>query len=202
MKQNSLHIEFERLTDFVVDELSDTEKAEIGKHLMVCQDCAMQKRQLEKIISVMQSDRMEEAPSNIIENTLDLFRKRKSTSAEEPVHLKRVLAIYGNENSLFMSAFGLRSEQSNIEQQMWFTADDAEINLLMRQTGETWDVVGQVFSSFIGGEAILLSEETESKVEMSDLNEFSFTEIPIGTYKSILCFANREIEIAEIRIGL
>ena len=201
MKQNSLHIEFERLTDFAVGTLSDTEKAEIEMHLRVCQDCAMQKRQLEKIIGVMQSDRMEEVPSNIIENTLDLFRQRKS-ALEEPVLLKRILAVYGNENSLFMAAFALRSEQPETERQIWFTADDAEINLLMRQTGETWDVTGQVFCSFIGGEAILQSEETESKVEISDLNEFSFTEIPIGTYKSILCFANTEIEIAEIRIGL
>lgn len=201
MKQNSLHIEFERLTDFAVGTLSDAEKAEIEVHLRGCQDCAMQKRQLEKIIGVMQSDRMEEVPSNIIENTLDLFRKRKS-ALEEPVLLKRILAVYGNENSLFMSAFGLRSEQPETERQMWFTADDAEINLLMRQTGETWNVTGQVFCNFMGGEAILQSEENESKVEISDLNEFSFTEIPIGTYKSILCFANTEIEIAEIRIGL
>jgi hypothetical protein len=201
MKQNSLHIEFESLIDFVVGTLSDTEKAEIEIHLLACQECAMQKMQAEKIIGVMKSDQMEEVTSNIIENTLDLFRKRQS-ALEEPVLLKRILAIYGNENSLFMSAFGLRSEQPEIERQMWFTADDTEINLLMRQTGETWNIVGQVFCSFIGGEAILQSEETESKVEMSDLNEFSFTEIPIGTYKSILCFANTEIEIAEIRIGL
>ncbi|HEX8248882.1 MAG TPA: hypothetical protein VF599_11960 [Pyrinomonadaceae bacterium] len=201
MKQNSHHIEFESLTDFIVGALSDTEKAEIGRHLLVCQACAVQKAQAEKIIGVMKSDRMEEVPSNIIENTLDLFRQRQS-ALEEPVLLKRILAIYGNENSLFMAAFGLRSEQPEIERQMWFTADDAEINLLMRQTGETWNVVGQVFCGFTGGEAILQSEETESKVEMSDLNEFSFTEIPIGTYKSILCFANTEIEIAEIRIGL
>lgn len=201
MKQNSLHIEFERLTDFAVGTLSDAEKAEIEIHLRGCQDCAMQKRHLKKIIGVMQSDRMEEVPSNIIENTLDLFRKRKSV-LEEPVLLKRILAVCGNENSLFMSAFGLRSEQPETELQMWFTADDAEINLLMRQTGETWNVTGQVFCNFMGGEAILQSEENESKVVMSDLNEFSFTEIPIGTYKSILCFANTEIEIAEIRIGL
>ncbi|MDQ3799907.1 MAG: hypothetical protein M3384_10675 [Acidobacteriota bacterium] len=201
MKQDSLHIEFERLTDFVVGPLSDTEKSEIKMHLRVCQDCAMRKRQLEKIIGVMQSDRMEEVPSNIIENVLDLFRKKKSALGK-PVLLKRISAVNGNENSLVMSAFGLRSEQPETELQMWFTADDAEINLLMRQTGETWNVVGQVFCSFIGGEAILQSEETESKVEISDLNEFSFTEIPIGTYKSILCFANTEIEIAEIKIGL
>lgn len=201
MKQDSLHIEFERLTDFAAGTLSDTEKAEIEMHLRGCQDCAMRKRQLEKIIGVMQSDQMEEVPSNIIENTLDLFRKRQS-ALEQPVPLKRILAVYGNENSLFMSAFDLRSEQPEIEQQMWFTADDAEINLLMRQTGETWKVTGQVFCNFMGGEAILQSEENESKVEISDLNEFSFTEIPIGTYKSILCFANTEIEIAEIRIGL
>jgi hypothetical protein len=201
MKQNSLHIDFERLTDLAVGALSEAEKAEIEIHLRGCQDCAMQKRQLEKIIGVMQSDRMEEVPSNITENTLDLFRQRKSALAE-PVLLKRILAVYGNENSLFMSAFGLRSEQPETDRQMWFTADDAEINLLMRQTGETWNVTGQVFCNFMGGEAILQSEENESKVEISDLNEFSFTEIPIGTYKSILCFANTEIEIAEIRIGL
>jgi hypothetical protein len=201
MKQNALHIEFESLVDLTVGALSNTEKAAIEKHLQVCQECAVRRMQAAKILGIMQSDRLEEVPLNIVEKTLDLFRQRKSALGE-PGLLKRLSAVCGSENSLFKTAFGLRSEEPEVERQMWFTADDAEINFLMRQTGETWKIVGQVFSSLIGGEAILLSEETESKVEMSDLNEFSFTEIPIGTYKSILCFPNTEIEIAEIRIGL
>ena len=196
-----MHIDFESLTDFVVGTLADAEKAEIQAHLLSCQNCAMQKMRVEKVIGVMQNDQMEDVPPKVVEKTLDLFRKRKA-ALEEPSLLKRILAVYGNEDSLFIAAFGLRSQQPEIERQMWFKAEDAEISLLVRRKGETWDVAGQVFGNFLGGEAVLQCEKTESKVEMSDLNEFSFTEIPVRTYKSILSFVNAEIEIAEIKIGL
>ncbi len=200
MNQDSLHINFEKLTDLIVGTLSEAEKAEVSEHLNLCPNCAMLKMRTEKTIGVMQSDRMEEVPSHILERTFDLLRERKIAPAK-PSLLKRILATLETESSSLTPAFGLRSGQTEAARQLWLTTDDAEIDLRLRQTGETWNVAGQVFSSFLGGEAVLQSESAELKSEMSDQGEFSFDEVSSGDYKLILRFANTEIEIPEINVG-
>lgn len=203
MNEDSLHIEFEKLTDLIVGTLAGAERAQVETHLDSCPACAAQKMRAEKFIGVMRSDRLEEVPPHILERSFDLFgeSKVKKAAPEKSSLMSRIFAVLESETSSLAPAFGLRSGQPELMRQMRLSTGEAEIELLLRQTGETWHIAGQVFADFIGGEAVLRSDSAEFKAEMSDLCEFSLANVPDGIYKLVLIFADTEIEIPEIKIG-
>ncbi len=199
MSQNSLHIEFEKITDLITGMLSSAEQRELAAHLETCPDCAILKEQAQKNVEIMRSDRLEEVPPHILERTFALLREKKPTPAK-PSLVDRIIAVLQTEDSILTPAFGLRSGQTNSIRRLWLTADMAEIDLRLEPAGEMWTVTGQVFGDFTGGEGVLQNDEAELHAPLSDLCEFSFTGVLPGVYKMTLRLTDVEIEIPEVKI--
>jgi hypothetical protein len=202
MNEKALHIEFEKITDLILGTLSERETTEITEHLAICSNCAKLKMRVENTIFAMQTDKLEEVPTHILERTFDLLNERKKVAAtsEKASFLKKIVAVFTDESSNLTPIFGLRSKQTENSKRFWLQAEDAEIDLRLDKSDEKWKVAGQVFGEVTGGEAFLQSNENVFTTELSELCEFSFSEIPNGKYRLFIYFRETEIEIPAINI--
>ena len=199
----SPHIEIEKITDFVVGRMDDEELKEVSAHLAGCPSCAILKMRLEKTIGLMKSDTLEEVPAHIYERTLDLLKQRPAAvKSEKESIVKKIFGSLVSAASDFTPVFGLRSGQPELIQKLKLSADDFEINLQISAKDENVRVFGELFSRIIADKAVLQNAETEISAAVNDLGEFSFTNIPKGTYKLFIILSETaEIEFPEITIG-
>lgn len=205
MNNNSLHLDFEKITDLITGQIADeTEEKEISSHLQICPDCFVLKTRAEEIIGIMHSDSLEEVPEKFVRRAIGLLgKKRKPTIRKRSAGvLRKITAVLQNENFGLTPAYGLRSGQPDDVRRLWLAAEDAEIDLRIKSVGDHWNVEGQVFGDLTGGRAFLSSGEDDRETVIEDQCQFSFQNVPPGTYRLLLSFENTEIEIPEIRIGL
>jgi hypothetical protein len=200
MSNNSPHIEFEKLTDFVLGVGSETERTSLADHLRNCAVCSTKRFRLEKTIGVMQSDRLEEVPSHILERTFAQFADRRTEPAR-PMLIQRLTAFLTSETVMNVPAYGLRSGQSETARRLWFSAGEVDIDLHIRKSGDSWEVDGQVFGSFLGGSIELRSEHATAISELSDGGEFSLGPVAEGDYSLLLSVEESVIEVPSIRIS-
>lgn len=200
MNQETLHIQFEKITDLIIGTLSERETAEINEHLAACSDCSKLKTRVGDAIFAMQTDKLEEVPTHILERTFDLLNeKRMDVAIPEKLSLrKKIIAVFTDEG--LTPVFGLRSNQTENSKRFWLQAEDAEIDLRLDKSGETWKVSGQILGNFTEGKVVLQSNDNMFITTLNELCEFSFSEVPIGNYRLFLNFEQTEIEIPSINI--
>lgn len=195
----SPHIKLELLTDFIVGKVSDAENKEVSAHLALCPTCAISKMKVEKTIGLMQGNMLEDVPSHIFERTLDLFNQPKTTE-KSASFIKEIIAVIKSATSDFVPVFGLRSGQPELVKRFTFTADENEINLQITQNGENWNVFGELLSQMIGETALLQNNEAEFISPISDLGEFSFSNVKKGTYRLVISLGYTQIIFPEIEV--
>lgn len=201
MNQSSLHIEFEEITDLVVGSLSVNKTAEINKHLATCLDCSNLKTRVENMILAMRTDKLEDVPTHILERTFDLLHEQRAIrTTEKTPFLKKIIAVFIENNPNLTPAFGLRSGQAENMKRFWFQAEESEIDLRIEKTPENWKVSGQVFGKFENGKALLKSNENVYETELNEQCEFAFNNVHQGTYRLFFYFENTEVEIQAINI--
>jgi hypothetical protein len=98
-------------------------------------------------------------------------------------------------------AFGVRSGKPGARQLLFSTGTD-EIDLRIESAGEEWIVSGQVLGvSAASGRAILQGLLAVRQTTLNELSEFTLPPVRAGTYRLVLCLADMDVELEEIRIG-
>jgi hypothetical protein len=192
------HLSFAKLADLAEGRLSAAEREASSAHLSTCSRCAAQLSDLNGVVGLMRSDKAEDAPPIAISRAINLFRAR--AASKEPSLVKRIVAAL-NFDSLQMSpAYGVRSGQS-AARQLLFSAGEYDLDLRLTQSGEAWNVAGQILGQeCAGGHLELEGEETHERADLNEQCEFLIVALPAGSYKLRLLLPDLEVEIPQLEL--
>ena len=194
------HIPFIQLADYVEGNLPLDERAELEAHIAACSRCSGEIAQLERLIGLMRTDTIPDAPLSVITRAVRLFRSIPML-APTLSGSRRVQAVLHFDSVGLTPAFGVRSGKPGARQLLFSTGVD-EIDVRIEPAGQTWTVSGQVLGEFAtSGSALLQGPAGTSETALNELSEFVLPPVQAGTYKLILKLTNIEVEIDEIRIG-
>ena len=153
-----------------------------------------------RIISLMQTDKSFDAPSDAIQWSKNIFLSR----AVEPKKsiVERVLAVLQMDLSPNRAAFGERSASASPARQMLFQAGKNSLDLRIKQEENgLMSVRGQILGEGFADCLVVISNENASfETRANELSEFKFADVPSGKYA--LSFRNREKEIVVEDIGI
>ena len=202
MNSITRHIPFSQLVDYVEGNLPLDMRTDLEAHAAACSRCFGELVQLERLVGLMRTDTAQDAPSSIINNAVDLFRKKTVRAPTSSGLRSRILAALHFDSVGLAPAFGVRSGKPGARQLLFHAGVD-EIDLRIEPAGQVWTVSGQVLGgSAANGRAILQGTSGISQTALNELSEFTLPPVQAGTYKLILSLANVDVEIEEIRIGL
>jgi len=201
------HLPFDRLSNLVEGRLHPEEQTEAFAHLSLCSICAAQFAWLQQTIELMRTDLAEDAPPHVIDRALELFRPQ---AAPAPSLLRRVQAVLCFDSMQMSPASSLREGQSAVRQ-LWFNAEEYDLDLRLTPAGEAWALTGQVLGPGVGTQADLQSDggalEAELRgaaggiqAKLNKLFEFTLPPVPAGEYELILRL--REIELIVLKLQL
>ncbi len=197
MHEDSTHINFAELTDLVSGRTSADEGLALELHIKTCRQCARLKSRIEKVVSEMRSDRLEDVPSHILERTFDLFNHTPQIFSS-PTVLEKITALLTETFSAPRQVIGVRSTAES-ERRFVFGAGDYEIEVGITRTGNDFAVRGEFRGDLIGGDATLVGN-TEVTVEIGDLGDFDFGAVASGKYSLSVRFPNLHIEVADLTV--
>jgi anti-sigma factor RsiW len=202
MRLTPKHIPFARLADLAEGRLSPEEAALERPHLSSCARCSEQAAQLGRISMLMRADTSEDAPPDVIDGVVRMFRARATQEAREPGLLRRLVAALTFDSSSLTPAFGVRSGQAAPARQLLFSAGDFDVDLRLAPGGEGWTVSGQVLGPCSGGEVELSATDgtTATRAALNELCEFTLSPVAEGVYALRLRLDESEIEIPELSL--
>ncbi len=193
----SPHIPFTELAD-LADEYS-TASPEGLLHLAECSHCSAQLQTIRQTTSLMRSDAIENAPTDVVKYAKGIFRQRAANW--KPSALNRIVAALTFDSLNAALAHGLRS-QAGGGRQLVYSTENVDIDVRVTTENEEWQIAGQVPGSFCAsGEVTLESDSFSAKTTLSELCEFSFSSVPEGTYKLSVQLPDVTIETPPLEIG-
>jgi len=202
MNSITYHIPFSQLVDYVEGDLPLDQRVDLEAHVAACSRCFRELAQLERLVGLLRTDDRQDAPSFIIDRTKELFPLRTMPTPASAGLRSRILAALHFDSLGLAPAFGVRSGKPGARQLLFSTGTD-EIDLRIELAGQEWTVSGQVLGeSAPGGRAILQGPAGLSQTTLNELSEFTLPPVRAGTYKLVLCLADIDVELEEIRIGL
>lgn len=137
------HLTFAKLADLAEGHLSSNEQEASNAHLATCSRCVAKLNNLKTVVGLMLTDRAEDAPDELVSRAINLFRSRAVASKATSL-VKRIVAVLSFDSLQMSPAFGVRSGQASARQ-LLFVAGEYDLDLRITQSGETWNVSGQVF---------------------------------------------------------
>jgi anti-sigma factor RsiW len=191
------HLTFAKLADLVEGRLSSNEQVASNTHLATCSRCAAELDNLKTVVSLMRTDRAEDAPYELVSHAINLFRSR--AASRQPSLVKRIVAALSFDSLQMSPAFGVRSGQA-AARQLLFVAGEYDLDLRITQSGETWNVSGQVFGEECVGGKIELEGDTAIQADLNNQCEFTMAAIPAGSYQLRLRLPNLEVEIPQLEL--
>jgi hypothetical protein len=192
------HLPFEKLADLAEGRLSSEERAHSQSHVSSCARCAGKLGELESVIGLMRTDRAEDAPPVLISDAINLFRSR--AKSVEPSLIKRIAAALSFDSFQMSPAFGVRSGQS-ATRQLLYSAGDYDLDLRVTQSGEVWNVSGQILGIECAGAQIeFVSQSTSARADLNEQCEFALSALPSGSYQLRLRVKDLEVEIPQLEL--
>ena len=192
MKLFSTHIAFEKLADLAEGRASNKDREAAMLHLSACADCAGKLSRLENVMSLMRTDRSEDAPRDILTYAVNLFRPL------EPSFIRRVVATLSFDSLTVAPAFGMRSGQSQ-SRQLVYSAEGNDIDLRITLQNNQWTVVGQVLRpDCVGGQVELEGAGGTTAAALNDMCEFTLPSVPSGNYLLRVKMADLEVEVPQL----
>jgi hypothetical protein len=192
------HLPFAKLADLAEGRLSPAEQGATGVHLSACSRCAAQFSSIQRVLGLMLSDRAEDAPPEAVSRAINLFRSR--ASSEAPSLVQRIVAALSFDSLQMSPAYGVRSGQKGARQ-LLFNAGAYDLDLRLTQSGETWNVSGQILGQeCASGQIELEGEATRAHAVLNEQCEFKMASLPSGSYRLRLRLANLEVEIPQLEL--
>lgn len=196
----SHHIPFTTLVDLAEGRLTAEGSAEFEAHAAACSRCAEQKTRIEQAIELMRADAAEEVPDHLLLNAMSLFRKRAASPAS-PSGVRRILAALRFDSEQRSPAFGVRTGQPAPARRLLFKAEENDVDVRIKASGEGWIVSGQIFGECSGAEAELRGEFDVVRGQLDELCEFTLPAVSAGMYTLRLRLGDAEIEIPDLALG-
>ena len=192
------HLPFAKLADLAEGRLTSTEQEASNAHLSSCSRCAALLSSLEHVFGLMHSDKTEDAPPEVVSRAINLFRAR--AASKEPSLVRRIVAALSFDSLQMTPAYGVRSGQS-AARQLLFSAGPYDLDLRIIQSGEAWNVAGQILGQECsGGHVELAGEATLTRADLNEQCEFKMAAIPTGSYTLRLRLPDLEVEIPELEL--
>jgi hypothetical protein len=146
---------------------------------------------IDKIVSLMQKDNSFDAPKDAIQWSKNIFRSKLSEPRKSL--MQKVLAVLQIDLKQGQPAFGERSASATKSRQMLFQAGENSIDIRITN-GE---IKGQILGEGFENSEVMLSEFS---TKANELSEFTFLNIPNGSYDLILKNGEKEITIEGIKL--
>lgn len=190
------HLSFEVIADMVEGKLSSDANSKATNHLTDCKICTKQANELRKTIFVMRTDKMEDAPINIIQRAINVMPR--NVLLDKPSLIQKIIAAVSFDSSTFSPAYGVRSSGTATSRQLIFNAGDFDVDIrISKQTGE-WVITGQILGDCKNGQVELKNEHIRVEASLNDLCEFKLPPVKEGNYQLSLLLEEAEIEFPEI----
>lgn len=201
MKFMASHIPYEKLADLAEGVASVEEQARLQEHISSCSDCASQLTELERVTSLMRSDRAEDAPRDVIQMAVSLFGSKAHEARKSFV--KRVVAALTFDSAEMAPALGVRSGIQSESRQLLYHAGDTDLDIRVTPSDERWVVSGQILGADTLGEGSIELEGETAQVSslLNDLSEFTLPPVPRGSYTLRLRLTDMEIEVPGFNLG-
>ena len=191
----SRHLSFEVIADLVEGRLSADANGRATSHLTSCSDCARRVSELGNVVGLMRSDKMEDAPSNVLQRAFSIMPRK--VVVETPSLIQKIVAALSFDSATFTPAYGVRSGATSTSRQLIFNAGERDVDLRITSHGNEWVIAGQILGC-AEGHVELKGENVTYKAELKELCEFKLPPVKEGTYKLYLMFEDAEIELPEI----
>ena len=190
----SSHISFEILVDIAENRATGADLAAALAHVSGCSDCDDTLRQLQHLIVMMQTDRSEEAPADLVRAAMTAF------TPERKMPVRRIIAILTFDSRKAGSAFGMRSIRT-VSRQLLYSAQDTDVDLRISVQNEECVLSGQIIREGCHGGLVEISGVSGSAAAaLNELCEFTLPPIPRGNYSLKVRMPDVEIEIPELEL--
>lgn len=192
----SKHISLEQLTDLAEQRLNEVDRHKAELHVSNCSECKQTLSELQRVFSLMATDKPESAPRDVLFQAIALF----GTRAQKPSLAKRILAVLTFDSLNEAPAFGLRSGHSD-QRQLIYSADATDIDLHISARDNKWIIAGQVLGAGCdGGEVVVDGEGISESSRLNDSCEFSLPAVPPGEYRLRLRLSDIEVEVPRLEL--
>lgn len=190
----SAHTSLEALADVVEGRLTSAALEPVLAHVATCPACDDTLQRLRKLILMMRSDTVADAPRDVLMSAINIF------PPSPPAPLRRIVATLIFDSRRAGPAFGVRSLHSS-SRQLLFAAQQTDLDLRVTIRNEECIVAGQVLRPGCVGGLVEISGATGSaEASLNEQCEFTLPPIPVGKYLLKLKMLDVEIEIPELEL--
>lgn len=198
MRSTNPHIPLEELADFAEGRAVAADLGAAMKHLLDCSACAEELHRLDEVISLMRSDRTQDAPRDLLAYAINVFRRRSLD--EQPSLLRRIVAALSFDSMAQVPAFGVRSGVS-ASRQLIYSAEDSDIDLRITLSDDKWIVAGQVLrEECVGGRVEINGDSGSATAKLNDLCEFTLPALAPGKYLLRIQMPDVEVEVPQLEL--
>lgn len=190
------HLTFEVIADLVEGRLVSDANGKANDHLMNCTDCTKQVNELRNTISLMRTDKMEDAPKNVLQNAINIMPR--NVVFDKPSLFQKIVAAVSFDSSTFSPAYGVRSSGAATSRQLIFNAGSFDVDIRISKQADEWVITGQILGDYTNGKVELKNEYITVEASLNDLCEFKLPPVKEGNYIMRLLLSDAEIEFPEI----
>lgn len=195
------HLSFATIVDWVEQRLPAAARVAAQAHIDRCARCAAQADEVKRLVTLMQTDDLEDAPPAVIQRSIGLFQPPSGGKAATQAALRHILAVLGFDSGAMQPAVGFRAEQP-VARQLLFHADGHDLDLRLTPTGAEWTIAGQVLGTCDSGAIELAGPQRTVRAALNQLCEFLLPPVPSGTYRLVLYLPAAVVEVTSLAVGL
>jgi hypothetical protein len=199
-----LHPTYETLTNYLENQLSDAERAQLEMHLsQPCQKCSVKIDRLRSVLAISAADRTVAPPPDVLKQAIALYQKRVNPALLP--HM-RVLAALQFDSRLQASPAAFRGVART--RQLLFTAQEVDIDLQLTPEHGDQNLVGQILGPKQNQQIPLAFVSLQNKTgkllkgaETDPYGQFAFRQILPGVYDLIFDLGSQEIAILDLELS-
>jgi anti-sigma factor RsiW len=199
MNDSARHIVPEKLADLIDGRETPEAGALLMAHISECSQCSTEYRRLENLITLMKTDRAEDAPRDVLVHVSNLFRGW--AELRPPSMVRKLIAALSFDSFSTAPAFGVRSGQS-ASRQLVYSVEGNDIDLRVTAEEDQWIVSGQVLRENCAEARVEIDGVTGSaSTVLNDSCEFTLPPLPRGDYSLRILISDLEIAIPHLDVG-
>ena len=199
MKHPSVHM----LVDYLIGDLTETEKQDIETHVTSCDRCNGQLLAIRRIVSGMDDQALVSPPGDLIGRVVTAFHRALSRSPQRESRQ----ADLQFDSWTRLAPLGVRGVPQ--ERQILFNEGDVDLDLQIVKDGTTDDFV--VRGQILGDESHTLQMEgielritddtgSERRGLTDSLGRFSFSHLPGGTYSLRVILSDHDVILDSLTV--
>lgn len=198
MVDSMAHFKYETLLNYLENQLSAEERGQVDAHTAACPRCSQRLTLLQGVLQSVAGDRTVAPPEGVLKRAIDIAHGRREFALRKP--WMRVVAALSFDSRLQLSSAGTRGVAHG--RQMLFTTEQVDIDLQIKRGHTDSDLLGQMLGTQSSGEVLPVFVSLQSSAgtwlratETDSLGQFTFRQIPSGSYDLVFDLENQEVAI-------